>query len=79
MIDLHINPEGLRHNIEKARENNIVIPTIPLFITRWKFQLGHNLANIQRSRVKDKNFTRIILSLIYTAIAVLFIYFRILA
>ena len=57
----------------------IVIPTIPLFITRWKFQLGHNLANIQRSRVKDKNFTRIILSLSYTAIAVLFIYFRILA
>ena len=28
MIDFTINPEGLKHNIEKARENNIVIPTI---------------------------------------------------
>ncbi|MBQ7219089.1 MAG: pyridoxal-5-phosphate-dependent protein subunit beta, partial [Ruminococcus sp.] len=28
MIDFSINKEGLRHNIEKARENHIVIPTI---------------------------------------------------
>ncbi len=28
MINLSINPEGLRHNIEKARQNRIVIPTI---------------------------------------------------
>ena len=28
MIDFTINKEGLRHNIEKARENHIVIPTI---------------------------------------------------
>ncbi len=28
MIDFTVNPEGLKHNIEKARENNIVIPTI---------------------------------------------------
>ena len=28
MIDFTINKEGYRHNIEKARENNIVIPTI---------------------------------------------------
>ena len=27
MIDLHINREGLDHNIQKARENNIIIPT----------------------------------------------------
>ena len=27
-IDLTIQPEGLRHNIEKARENSIIIPTI---------------------------------------------------
>ncbi len=57
----------------------IVIPTLPLFFIRWKFQTGHNLANIQRSRVKDKNFTRLILCFSYTAITVLFIYFRILA
>ncbi len=28
MIDFTINKEGLQHNIEKARENHIVIPTI---------------------------------------------------
>lgn len=28
MIDFKINKEGLRHNIEKARENNVIIPTI---------------------------------------------------
>ncbi len=28
MIDLTKNEEGLEHNIEKARENNIIIPTI---------------------------------------------------
>lgn len=28
MIDLRINKEGLQHNIQKARENNIIIPTI---------------------------------------------------
>ncbi|MDO4748376.1 MAG: pyridoxal-5-phosphate-dependent protein subunit beta [Eubacteriales bacterium] len=27
MIDLKINREGLKHNIEKAKENNIIIPT----------------------------------------------------
>ena len=28
MIDLSINKEGLAHNIQKAKENNIIIPTI---------------------------------------------------
>ena len=28
MIDLHINREGLDHNIQNARENGIIIPTI---------------------------------------------------
>ena len=28
MIDLRINKEGLKHNIEKAKENHIIIPTI---------------------------------------------------
>lgn len=28
MIDFKINEQGLKHNIEKARENNIIIPTI---------------------------------------------------
>ena len=57
----------------------IIVPIIPLFITRWKFKAGYNLAEIQRSRVKDKNFTRVILCFSYIAITILFIYFRILA
>lgn len=57
----------------------IIVPTIPLFVIRWRFQTGHNLADIQRSRVKDKYFTRIILCLSYLTITILFIYFRILA
>lgn len=28
MIDLTINKEGLQHNIQKAKENNVIIPTI---------------------------------------------------
>ena len=55
----------------------ILTPTIPLFITRWSFQAGHNLANIQKLRVSSKHFTRIILSVSYVAIAILIIYFRI--
>ena len=27
-IDLSINKAGLEHNIQKAKENNIIIPTI---------------------------------------------------
>ena len=57
----------------------IITPIIPLLIIRWRFQTGHNLADIERSRVKDKKFIRIILSLSYLSIAILFIYFRILA
>ena len=29
-IDLTINKTGLQHNIEKAKENNVIIPTIAL-------------------------------------------------
>ena len=57
----------------------ILVPTIPLFIIRWRFQTGYNLANIERSRIKNKNFTRLILSFSYFAIAALLIYFRIIA
>ena len=28
MIDLSINKQGLEHNIQKAKENGIIIPTI---------------------------------------------------
>ena len=55
----------------------IIVPAIPLFIVRWRFKTGHNLADIQKSRVKDKNFTRFILGISYLTIAILFTYFRI--
>ena len=54
----------------------ILTPVITLFILRWKFQAGHNLADIQRSREKDKTFTRLILSFCYILIAILIICFR---
>lgn len=54
----------------------ILTPVIPLFFIRWKFQSGHNLADVQRSREHDKNFTRLILSFCYITIAILIICFR---
>lgn len=57
----------------------IMVPTIPLFAMRLKFKLGYNLADIERSRVKDKIFTRLILCFSYVTITILFIYFRIIA
>ena len=31
MIDLSINKVGLEHNIQKAKENNVIIPTCLLY------------------------------------------------
>lgn len=55
----------------------IVAPIVPLIIYRWQFLHGHNLADIQRARVHDKLFTRLILSISYLIIAVILIQFRI--
>lgn len=55
----------------------IIVPVVPLFIIRWAFQSGRNLAEIQRIRVRDKNFTKFVLFVSYLAIAVLIISFRI--
>ncbi len=54
----------------------IIVPTIPLFIIRLQFKRGHNLADFQRTRAKDKNFTRFVLCLCYLVLAVLIIQFR---
>ena len=54
----------------------ILVPVIPLFFIRWKFQSGSNLADIQKSRVHDKTFTRFLLLFCYILIAVLIICFR---
>ena len=55
----------------------ILAPIVPLLLIKLRFKAGYNLADIQKSRVKNKNFTRIILSLSYLTIAILLIYFRI--
>lgn len=51
----------------------VCIPLLPLFFVRYKFRLGFNLADIMRSRVRDKNFVRFVLCFAYTTIAVLII------
>lgn len=55
----------------------ILVPTIPLFFIRWRFQTGHNLADIMKSRTRDKTFTRFILAFSFFTIAILIICFRI--
>lgn len=55
----------------------ILTPIIPIFIVYIKFRLGQNLAEIQRHRIKNINFTRFIVSLSFLTIAIIMIYFRI--
>lgn len=55
----------------------ILTSAIPLFITNFLFQSGHNLADIERTRVKDKTFTRLIMGFSYLIIAILIIHFKI--
>ena len=49
----------------------IVVATVPLFIVRTLFRTGHNLAEIQRLRVKRKLLFRIVISVSYLALGVL--------
>lgn len=55
----------------------ILVSTIPLIQLYYSFRLGRNLATIQRSRVKDKFFHRLTISLSFLTIAILVICFRI--
>ena len=49
----------------------IIIATIPLFVIRTLFRTDHNLAEIQRLRVKKKLFTRLVLSTSYLLLAII--------
>ena len=51
----------------------IIIATIPLFTIRTLYRRGSNLAKIQRFRIKNKNFFRLILAVSYLLIAILII------
>lgn len=55
----------------------ILISAIPLVHLYYSFGSGHHLAYIQRSRVKNKIYHRLIISFSYLIIAILTIYFRI--
>ena len=55
----------------------ILISAIPLLIVYYSFRTKHNLATIMRSRIHNKTFHRLCLSLSYATIAVLMICFRI--
>lgn len=49
----------------------IVVATVPLFTVRTLFRTGHNLAEIERLRVKRKLLFRIVISVSYIALGVL--------
>ncbi|MDO4752919.1 MAG: hypothetical protein Q4A36_01620 [Candidatus Saccharibacteria bacterium] len=49
----------------------IIIATIPLFTIRTLFRTGHNLAEIQRSRVRKKTFFRLVISISFLLLAIL--------
>lgn len=55
----------------------VLAPLIPLFIIRWQYQSGHNLADIIRLRIKNKTFTKILLTLSFLFIAILMILFKV--
>ncbi len=54
----------------------VLAPLLPLFIIRYKYQAGYNLADIIKTRTKNKSFTRFILSFNYLIIAILILCFR---
>ena len=51
----------------------VFIPLLPLFFLRYRFRLGFNLADIMRTRVRNKNFIRFLLCFAYSVIAILLI------
>lgn len=52
----------------------IIIAVLPIFVTRTLFRVGHNLANIQRFRTRNKTFFRVAISLCYIIIAGILIF-----
>ena len=57
----------------------ILISIISMLVIRFKFGSGYNLAEVQRTRVKNREFYRLIISVSYLIIATIIITFRILA
>ena len=55
----------------------VIAPILPLFIIRWQYQSGHNLADIMRLRTKNKPFMRFLLTVSFFLIAILIILFKV--
>ena len=55
----------------------ILVSTIPLINTYYRFRIGQNLATVHRARVRDKSFCRFTISICFFTIAILIICFRI--
>ncbi len=51
----------------------VLVPLIPLFLIRYKFRVGFNLADVIRARIRDKHLVRLVLCLSYAAIALLLV------
>ena len=73
---------ALEFNISRQPANLIAIafviaPLLPLFIIRWQYQSGYNLADILRLRTKNKTFIRSLLTLSFFLIATLIILFKV--
>lgn len=49
----------------------IIVATIPLFATRMLFRTGHNLAEIEKLRIKRKLLFRFVISVSYILVAIL--------
>lgn len=50
----------------------VLAPLLPLILIRCRFRVGYNLADIIRSRVRNKSAVRLVLAFSYLALAILF-------
>ncbi len=57
----------------------IILTMLPIMTMRGHFWRGKNLAEIERSREKNKNFSKVILGSVYVLLAISIILFRIFA
>ena len=52
----------------------IILAVLPIFVVRTLYRLGHNLAQIERFRTRNKTFFRVVISLCYIIIATILIF-----
>ena len=52
----------------------IIVTILPIFVVRGLYRYGHNLANIEHFRTRNKAFFRVAISLCYIALAIILIF-----